>query len=110
MFKMAAVWIKLHKRQTPSTATHTGNSYAVFSIFQDAVKNLEWIAGGTFTPSALQYAYENMIKSSRRAKANVSVVVITDGRFDPRDDDQLLKSLCGWMTLGLLRYLEWAFF
>uniref|UniRef100_A0A669CCV2 Collagen alpha-2(VI) chain n=1 Tax=Oreochromis niloticus TaxID=8128 RepID=A0A669CCV2_ORENI len=64
------------------------------SAFKDAVKNLEWIAGGTFTPSALKYAYDNLIRDSRRAKANVTVVVITDGRFDPRDDDNLLTYLC----------------
>uniref|UniRef100_A0A665XDK0 Collagen alpha-2(VI) chain n=1 Tax=Echeneis naucrates TaxID=173247 RepID=A0A665XDK0_ECHNA len=60
------------------------------SAFKDAVKRLEWIAGGTWTPSALKYAYDNLIRDSRRAKANVTVVVITDGRFDPRDDDSLL--------------------
>ncbi|XP_067108777.1 collagen alpha-2(VI) chain [Osmerus mordax] len=64
------------------------------SAFKDAVKRLEWIAGGTWTPSALKYAYDNLIKDSRRAKANVTVVVITDGRFDPRDDDTLLTYLC----------------
>ncbi|XP_069567458.1 collagen alpha-2(VI) chain [Brachyistius frenatus] len=64
------------------------------SAFKEAVKSLEWIAGGTFTPSALKYAYDNLIRDSRRTKANVTVVVITDGRFDPRDDDKLLTYLC----------------
>ncbi|XP_019966049.1 collagen alpha-2(VI) chain isoform X2 [Paralichthys olivaceus] len=64
------------------------------SAFKNAVKRLEWIAGGTWTPSALKYAYDNLIRDSRRAKANVTVVVITDGRFDPRDDDSLLTYLC----------------
>ncbi|XP_037643492.1 collagen alpha-2(VI) chain isoform X1 [Sebastes umbrosus] len=64
------------------------------SAFKDAMKRLEWIAGGTWTPSALKYAYDNLIRDSRRAKANVTVVVITDGRFDPRDDDSLLTYLC----------------
>uniref|UniRef100_A0A3Q3DH39 Collagen type VI alpha 2 chain n=1 Tax=Hippocampus comes TaxID=109280 RepID=A0A3Q3DH39_HIPCM len=64
------------------------------SAFKDAVKRMEWIAGGTWTPSALKYAYDNLIRDSRRAKANVTVVVITDGRFDPRDDDSLLTYLC----------------
>ncbi|XP_068197178.1 collagen alpha-2(VI) chain isoform X1 [Antennarius striatus] len=64
------------------------------SAFKDAVKRLEWIAGGTWTPSALKYAYDTLIRDSRRAKANVTVVVITDGRFDPRDDDSLLTYLC----------------
>uniref|UniRef100_A0A667YD62 Collagen type VI alpha 2 chain n=1 Tax=Myripristis murdjan TaxID=586833 RepID=A0A667YD62_9TELE len=64
------------------------------SAFKTAVKNLQWIAGGTFTPSALKFAYDNLIRDSRRARAKVSVVVITDGRFDPRDDDALLTYLC----------------
>ncbi|XP_039999461.1 collagen alpha-2(VI) chain [Xiphias gladius] len=64
------------------------------SAFKDAVKRLEWIAGGTWTPSALKFAYDNLIRDSRRAKASVTVVVITDGRFDPRDDDKLLNYLC----------------
>ncbi|XP_077583588.1 collagen alpha-2(VI) chain-like [Stigmatopora nigra] len=64
------------------------------SSFKTAVKKLQWIAGGTFTPSALKYAYENLIRDSKRVGAQVSVVVITDGRFDPRDDEDLLKYLC----------------
>ncbi|XP_071774445.2 collagen alpha-2(VI) chain-like isoform X1 [Centroberyx gerrardi] len=64
------------------------------SAFKTAVKNLQWIAGGTFTPSALKFAYDNLIRDSRRARAKVSVVVVTDGRFDPRDDDVLLTYLC----------------
>ncbi|XP_034549341.1 collagen alpha-2(VI) chain-like [Notolabrus celidotus] len=64
------------------------------SAFKTAVKNLQWIAGGTFTPSALKFAYDHLIRDSKRAQARVSVVVITDGRFDPRDDDDLLKYLC----------------
>lgn len=63
------------------------------------MKQLEWIAGGTWTPSALKFAYDNLIRDSRRAKANVTVVVITDGRFDPRDDDSLLTYLCRFLTL-----------
>ncbi|XP_040912953.1 collagen alpha-2(VI) chain-like isoform X2 [Toxotes jaculatrix] len=64
------------------------------SAFKTAVKNLQWIAGGTFTPSALKFAYDTLIRDSKRAQAKVSVVVITDGRFDPRDDEDLLKYLC----------------
>lgn len=63
------------------------------------MKQMEWIAGGTWTPSALKYAYDNLIRDSRRAKASVSVVVITDGRFDPRDDDSLLTYLCRFLML-----------
>ncbi|XP_068602270.1 collagen alpha-2(VI) chain-like [Brachionichthys hirsutus] len=64
------------------------------SSFKTAVKKLQWIAGGTFTPSALKFAYDHLIRDSKRARAKVSVVVITDGRFDPRDDEDLLQYLC----------------
>lgn len=64
------------------------------SAFKTAVKRLQWIAGGTFTPSALKFAYDNLIRNSKRSRAKVSVVVITDGRFDPRDDEDLLQYLC----------------
>ncbi|XP_028328297.1 collagen alpha-2(VI) chain isoform X2 [Gouania willdenowi] len=71
------------------------------SAFKDAVKQLDWIAGGTFTPSALKYAYDHLIRDSRREKATVTVVVITDGRFDPRDDDKLLTYLCSDPTVDV---------
>ncbi|XP_054470750.1 collagen alpha-2(VI) chain-like isoform X2 [Anoplopoma fimbria] len=64
------------------------------SAFKTAVKNLQWIAGGTFTPSALKFAYDSLIRDGKRAQAKVSVVVITDGRFDPRDDENYLQYLC----------------
>lgn len=62
--------------------------------FKEAVRNLEWIAGGTWTPSALRFAYDQLIKESRRKKTRVFAVVITDGRHDPRDDDLHLQALC----------------
>ncbi|XP_018429238.1 PREDICTED: collagen alpha-2(VI) chain isoform X3 [Nanorana parkeri] len=65
------------------------------SSFKEAVRRLEWIAGGTWTPSALQFAYNTLIRETRRNKAEVFAVVITDGRHDPRDPDEGLTSLCG---------------
>ncbi|XP_060054857.1 collagen alpha-2(VI) chain isoform X2 [Erinaceus europaeus] len=65
------------------------------SSFKEAVKNLEWIAGGTWTPSALKFAYDRLLKESRRHGTRVFAMVITDGRHDPRDDDQNLQALCG---------------
>ncbi|XP_028292360.1 collagen alpha-2(VI) chain-like isoform X2 [Gouania willdenowi] len=64
------------------------------SAFKMAVKNLQWIAGGTFTPSALKFAYDHVIRDSKRVGSKVSVVVVTDGRFDPRDNDNQLRYLC----------------
>ncbi|XP_077170147.1 collagen alpha-2(VI) chain isoform X2 [Paroedura picta] len=65
------------------------------SSFKEAVKRLEWIAGGTWTLSALQFAYNKLIKESRREKSRVFAVVVTDGRHDPRDKDSHLQALCG---------------
>ncbi|KAM7378881.1 hypothetical protein PAMP_004473 [Pampus punctatissimus] len=64
------------------------------SSFKEAVKRLEWIAGGTWTPSALNFTYQ-LIRDSPRPRANVTVVVVTDGRYDPKDNDNQLASLCG---------------
>ncbi|XP_069010754.1 collagen alpha-2(VI) chain-like [Embiotoca jacksoni] len=64
------------------------------SAFKTAVRNLEWIAGGTFTASALKYAYDNLIKNRKRARTKVNVIVVTDGRYDPRDSDGQLRYLC----------------
>ncbi|XP_069472149.1 collagen alpha-2(VI) chain isoform X2 [Ambystoma mexicanum] len=64
------------------------------SSFKEAVKRLEWIAGGTWTPSALQFAYNKLIKETKREKAKVFAVVLTDGRHDPRDPDAGLNALC----------------
>lgn len=83
--------------------SHSGTFQAVnlndskvnsLSTFKEAVKRLEWIAGGTWTPSALKFAYDNLIKANKRENAKVFAVVITDGRHDPRDNDALLSSLC----------------
>ncbi|KAM9346850.1 collagen alpha-2(VI) chain-like [Symphorus nematophorus] len=60
------------------------------SAFKAAVRRLEWIAGGTFTPSALEFTYNNLIREIRRAQAKVQVVVVTDGRYDPKDKGDLL--------------------
>ncbi|TKS67312.1 Collagen alpha-2(VI) chain [Collichthys lucidus] len=59
------------------------------STFKAAVQKLQWIAGGTFTPSALKFAYDTLIRDSKRVRSKTSVVVITDGRFDPRDGEKL---------------------
>ncbi|KAL2081027.1 hypothetical protein ACEWY4_022880 [Coilia grayii] len=64
------------------------------SALKKAIKDLKWIAGGTWTPSALKFAYDNIIRDGRRAGAKVSAVVLTDGRYDPKDTPDLLRSLC----------------
>lgn len=64
------------------------------SAFKMAVKKLEWIAGGTYTPSAMKFAYDTLIRNSNRTRSKVSVVVITDGRYDPRDNEDLLNYIC----------------
>ncbi|KAM4705076.1 collagen alpha-2(VI) chain-like [Rhinophrynus dorsalis] len=61
--------------------------------FLSKVKSMEWLAGGTWTPSALKYAYEELIRPNQRAVSKVVAIVITDGRYDPKDIDKL-ESLC----------------
>uniref|UniRef100_A0A8C4QLM6 VWFA domain-containing protein n=1 Tax=Eptatretus burgeri TaxID=7764 RepID=A0A8C4QLM6_EPTBU len=67
---------------------------STLAAFKQAVKKLEWIAGGTWTPSALKYAYDILVKTGKRAGVLVSAIVITDGRYDPRDKDDNLQALC----------------
>ncbi|KAG9340830.1 hypothetical protein JZ751_020022 [Albula glossodonta] len=64
------------------------------AALKDAVKRLEWIAGGSWTPSAIKFTYDNLVNGHHRAKAKITTVVITDGRYDPRDNDTQLISLC----------------
>ncbi|XP_062391090.1 collagen alpha-2(VI) chain-like [Sardina pilchardus] len=60
-----------------------------------AVKDLQWIAGGTWIPSALEFTYDTVIRQGRRAWARVAVVVITDGLYDRMDKPHSrLWSLC----------------
>ncbi|KAM3929787.1 collagen alpha-2(VI) chain-like [Leptodactylus fuscus] len=61
--------------------------------FISKVKSMEWLAGGTWTPSALKYTYEQLIRPNQRAVSKVVAFVITDGRYDPKDIDKL-ESLC----------------
>ncbi|XP_075684628.1 collagen alpha-2(VI) chain-like [Rhinoderma darwinii] len=61
--------------------------------FISKVKSMEWLAGGTWTPSALKYTYEKLIRPNQRAVSKVIAFVITDGRYDPKDLDNL-GSLC----------------
>ncbi|KAG5271008.1 hypothetical protein AALO_G00174820 [Alosa alosa] len=63
------------------------------SSFKAKVKAMEWIAGGTWTPSALKYTYETLIVPGRRQGTKVVAIVITDGRYDPKDLDKL-EGLC----------------
>uniref|UniRef100_A0A674BCP7 VWFA domain-containing protein n=2 Tax=Salmo trutta TaxID=8032 RepID=A0A674BCP7_SALTR len=61
--------------------------------FNTKVKAMEWIAGGTWTPSALKYTYDHLIEPGRRGRTKVVAIVITDGRYDPKDLDNL-GALC----------------
>ncbi|XP_041758486.1 collagen alpha-2(VI) chain isoform X2 [Coregonus clupeaformis] len=61
--------------------------------FNTKVKAMEWIAGGTWTPSALKYTYDQLIVPGRRGRTKVVAIVITDGRYDPKDLDNL-GALC----------------
>ncbi|XP_063781265.1 collagen alpha-2(VI) chain-like [Pseudophryne corroboree] len=63
------------------------------ATFISKVKSMEWLAGGTWTPSALKYTYDKLIRPNGRAVSKVVAIVITDGRYDPKDIDKL-ESLC----------------
>lgn len=57
-----------------------------------AVKNLQWIAGGTYTGEALQFTKDTLL---RRFTSDKRVaIVITDGRSDTLRDPTPLNSLC----------------
>ncbi|XP_056378962.1 collagen alpha-1(VI) chain-like [Hyla sarda] len=58
--------------------------------FKSAVKNMQWMAGGTFTGEALDFAKQTVKDSILTHKV---AIVMTDGRFDTRDRKSL-ASLC----------------
>lgn len=81
-----------------------------------AVKNLQWIAGGTYTGEALQFTKDNLL---RRFTSDKRVaIVITDGRSDTLRDPTPLNSLCDvtpvraqgtcWQQLGGTVQANWA--
>uniref|UniRef100_A0A452HDY0 Collagen alpha-1(VI) chain n=1 Tax=Gopherus agassizii TaxID=38772 RepID=A0A452HDY0_9SAUR len=59
---------------------------------KEAVKNLNWIAGGTYTGEALQFTKERLL--ARFASDKRVAIVITDGRSDTLRDLTPLSSLC----------------
>lgn len=68
-----------------------------------AIKNLQWMAGGTFTGEALQYTRDQLLPPSPN---NRIALVITDGRSDTQRDTTPLNVLCspgvqvGWPPPG----------
>ncbi|XP_041056561.1 collagen alpha-1(VI) chain [Carcharodon carcharias] len=56
-----------------------------------AIKNLKWIAGGTFTGTALDWSKTAFGRSLNQARV---VLVLTDGRTDLLRDPKSLSSLC----------------
>uniref|UniRef100_H3AZ87 VWFA domain-containing protein n=1 Tax=Latimeria chalumnae TaxID=7897 RepID=H3AZ87_LATCH len=57
-----------------------------------AVKDLKWIAGGTYTGEALQFTKENLLRRFGTEKR--VALVLTDGRSDTFRDPTPLTSLC----------------
>ncbi|KAM5157971.1 collagen alpha-1(VI) chain-like [Mantella aurantiaca] len=68
------------------------------SKFKSAVKEMSWIAGGTYTGEALDLAKKTLQGSILTHKV---VVVLTDGRFDSRDPKSL-TSLCTISNLNVI--------
>uniref|UniRef100_A0A2K6N6A1 Collagen alpha-1(VI) chain n=1 Tax=Rhinopithecus bieti TaxID=61621 RepID=A0A2K6N6A1_RHIBE len=58
---------------------------------KEAIKNLQWMAGGTFTGEALQYTRDQLLPPSPN---NRIALVITDGRSDTQRDTTPLNVLC----------------
>ncbi|XP_038605172.1 collagen alpha-1(VI) chain [Tachyglossus aculeatus] len=58
---------------------------------KEAVKNLNWIAGGTFTGEALDFASNTLGRPDGNQRI---AIVITDGRSDTKRDPTPLNALC----------------
>ncbi|XP_061463625.1 collagen alpha-1(VI) chain [Rhineura floridana] len=72
------------------------NNIDNIGAFKEAVKNLHWIAGGTYTGEALQFTKENLVQ--RFGSDKRVVIVITDGRSDVLRDQTPLNVLCESQT------------
>uniref|UniRef100_A0A8I3WQZ2 Collagen alpha-1(VI) chain n=1 Tax=Callithrix jacchus TaxID=9483 RepID=A0A8I3WQZ2_CALJA len=59
---------------------------------KEAIKSLQWMAGGTFTGEALQYTRDQLLPPSPHSRI---ALVITDGRSDTQRDTTPLNVLCG---------------
>lgn len=59
---------------------------------KEAIKKLQWMAGGTFTGEALQYTRDRLLPPTQN---NRIALVITDGRSDTQRDTTPLTVLCG---------------
>ncbi|XP_058040904.1 collagen alpha-1(VI) chain [Ahaetulla prasina] len=59
--------------------------------FKEAVKNLHWIAGGTFTGEALDYTKKRLAPFFTHKRV---IIVITDGRTDVLHDRTPINVLC----------------
>ncbi|KAG8516556.1 Collagen alpha-1(VI) chain [Galemys pyrenaicus] len=58
---------------------------------KEAIKKLQWMAGGTFTGEALQYTLDHMLPPGQNPRI---ALVITDGRSDTQRDTTPLDVLC----------------
>lgn len=59
---------------------------------KEAIKKLQWMAGGTFTGEALQYTRSRLLPPTQNTRI---ALVITDGRSDTQRDTTPLSVLCG---------------
>lgn len=81
-----------HKPCSGSSSTH-GRAGRLTGVCPcRAVKNLQWIAGGTYTGEALQFTKDNLLQRFTSDKR--VAIVITDGRSDTLRDPTPLNSLC----------------
>ncbi|MEE6490756.1 hypothetical protein FKM82_015994, partial [Ascaphus truei] len=80
-----------HGNTQESVAMGDANIQSIGQL-KEAVKNLGWIAGGTWTGEALAFTKENLLK--RFSSEKRVALVLTDGHSDILRDKTPLNSLC----------------
>ncbi|XP_063789352.1 collagen alpha-1(VI) chain [Pseudophryne corroboree] len=80
-----------HGNTEESVAMGDANIQTIGQL-KEAIKNLRWIAGGTWTGSALAFTNENLMK--RFASDKRVALVLTDGHSDILRDKMPLSTLC----------------
>ncbi|XP_074045997.1 collagen alpha-1(VI) chain [Macrotis lagotis] len=80
-----------HNRMQEHVSLNNNNVQNAHDL-KEAVKKLQWMAGGTFTGEALQYTINNLLPPTQNERI---ALVITDGRSDIERDTTPLTVLCG---------------
>uniref|UniRef100_A0A8C5QN31 Collagen alpha-1(VI) chain n=1 Tax=Leptobrachium leishanense TaxID=445787 RepID=A0A8C5QN31_9ANUR len=87
-----------HGNTQESVAMGDANIQSIGQL-KEAVKNLKWIAGGTWTGEALAFTKDNLLK--RFSSDKRVALVLTDGHSDILRDKTPLNTLCQVVSLGV---------